>query len=62
MGIRSQEIKISYQSITSADFTPDIDGAYDILFAETLKDYKPNVKLPAQLEKGYCNVFQSDIS
>lgn len=62
MGIKNEEIKISYQKITPADFIPDINGAFDVLFAEILKDCKEFSQPPIQLQKGYCNVFQSNIS
>jgi hypothetical protein len=62
MGVRNQEIKICYQQLTQTDFTPDIDGAYDILFTETLKDWKPMIEKFKQVQNGYCNVLQSNLN
>ena len=62
MGLKNEAIKISYQKVTPVDFAPDIDGAFDILFSETLKDYKlKQIRLP-RAQIGYCNVSQSNLS
>lgn len=60
--MKKKEPKITYQRVIPADFTPDIDGAYDILFAETLKDWEPKIEKLKQTQNGYCNVLQSNIT
>ena len=62
MGVRRQDTVMSYKLVKANDFIPDIDGAFDILFTEILKDCKQDIKLPIQVQNGYCNVFQSNIS
>lgn len=60
--MKNKELKITYQKVIPADFTPDTDGAFDILFAETLKDWKPKIGESKQAQNGYCNVLQSNIT